>query len=112
MAQIDLKLLTKGEVFMLSGAPRGVAARELFKLDQLEQTDEAISICAPEDLDTVTPSFVQGFLAKSVVNLGAERFKSRFDLSGLPEYLAKDFLVGIERLLMRDSNHHPNVLTQ
>lgn len=112
MAQIDLEKLTKGEVFMLSGAPRGVAARELFRLDEIEQGNETISISAPDDLDTVTPSFVQGFLAKSVVNLGAERFKSRFDLSALPEELVKDFRVGIERLLMRASDHHPNILTQ
>lgn len=96
---------------MLTGAPRGVKAREEFGLDDLELTSEIISFVAPIDLDTVTPSFVQGFLARSVQNLGVDRFNSLFDLSTLPEHLIRDFKVGIERLLMRANGGHHSVLT-
>lgn len=113
MTKIDLLQLTNGEVFMLTGAPRGVQARVEFGLDDLElgDDDDVITFSAPADLDTITPSFVQGFLARSVQNLGVEKFSSKFDFSRLPEHLIRDFKVGIERLTMRANGNHHSVLS-
>lgn len=101
MATIDLTKLTKGEVRMLTGLPRGLSAREHFELDRLDQMGEPVVILAPDDLDTVTPSFVQGFLARSLMALGKDRFVEKFDLSKLDGLIASDFRIGMERLLRR-----------
>lgn len=103
MHTVDLALLTHNQVSMLTGHERGVQAREFYKLDELELSDEPLAISAPADLDTVTPSFVQGFLAKSVRNLGKERLYQKYDLNRLPGTLKEDFQIGVKRLLLRQS---------
>lgn len=99
MTAIDLIVLTRGEVRSLSGHDRGIAARTLFKLDQLDLEDEQVTVIAPENLDALTPSFVQGLFANSVRRLGRDKFYShyRFDL---PKYLMTDVELGIDRVLM------------
>ena len=103
MATVDLTMLTRGEVRMLTGLPRGLSARDHFELDRLDQLGEPIVIVAPEDLDTVTPSFVQGFLARSLITLGTGGFMAKFDLSKLDGLIAADFRIGMERLVRRKS---------
>lgn len=105
MAQLNLERLTKGEVRMLTGHARGVHARDLFHLDELDALTDVVSIIAPIGLDTVTPSFVQGLLAKSLQTLGPDRFKHKYDLSALPSIIQQDFLVGMDRLLRRPNIH-------
>ena len=102
MPEIDLSLLTKDKVTMLTGHPRGLSARELYNLDQLDSSIDAVSIVAPEGLDTITPSFVQGFLAGSLRAIGVERLRKKYDLSHLPSFLQDDFETGIQRLLLHD----------
>jgi hypothetical protein len=82
MAQmIDLEVLTgNGRVENLSGRLRGLAARELFKIDDLDQSDDVVEVHVPDYVYSLTPSFFQGLFGKSVHALGdnPERFKSRF----------------------------------
>ena len=109
MATVDLARLTKNEVSMLTGHERGVQARLLFSLDSLEADDDVVQIVAPTNLDTITPSFVQGFLARSISRLGRERLLTKYDFSTLPAVLREDFVTGIERLTMharRSSSVH------
>lgn len=110
MATVNLRDLTRGEVRMLTGRPRGVSARELYKLDELDSKDEIVVIVAPDDLDTVTPSFVQGFLGRSLALRGAASFMKKFDLSRLDSLLAEDFRVGMERLIYRKAAEQPEGL--
>jgi predicted subunit of tRNA(5-methylaminomethyl-2-thiouridylate) methyltransferase len=100
MANIDLGRLTRGEVRMLTGHPRGLAAREFFELDTLFNSG-VVSIVAPDEIDTITPSFLQGFLARSIDQLGSDVFVQRVQLGKLPSHLRKDFETGIRRLLLR-----------
>jgi len=102
MSNIDLLTLTKGEVRSLSGHDRGLAARNLFQLDKLDEEGGDIVVRAPADLDALTPSFVQGLFASSINRLGAEEFFKhyKFDLS---PHLRTDIELGINRLLMKRS---------
>jgi hypothetical protein len=100
MVTVDLARLTKDEVSMLTGHERGVQARALFSLDSLEAQDDVVRIVAPTSLDTITPSFVQGFLARSISELGRDQLLSKYDFSTLPAALREDFVTGIERLTM------------
>lgn len=101
--EIDLTALTKDRVRMLSGHDRGSEARKFFDIDRLEAEDDEIVIVAPDSLDAVTPSFVQGLFAQSkTLPFGRDGFlrKYRFNTS---EFVKEDILVGIDRLLMKRS---------
>ena len=100
---MDLRLetLTKGQVRNLSGHERGVAARALFELDRLDQSDEEVRVFVPDDLDAITTSFFQGCFASSVNGLGGrEKFLSKY------HFIADDFILsqinrGINAVLHR-----------
>jgi hypothetical protein len=98
MATVDLTALTKNKVAMLTGHERGLQARIFFALDDLEEKQETLQVVAPANLDTITPSFVQGLLAGSVRRFGVEKLAKKYDFSLLPEALRQDFKMGIERL--------------
>jgi hypothetical protein len=87
MAEINFNELTRGEVASLAGHERGLEARRHFRLDELDRLSDAIRVVAPQNLDALTPSFVQGLFATSVHLLGdqffsiiALRFHRRFCL--------------------------------
>lgn len=98
MPKVDLAELTKKKARMLTGHMRGLESRLHFRLDDLENSDERIVITAPDDLEAITPSFVQGFLAATVTKFGAPAISLYYDFSALPELLRQDFELGIERL--------------
>lgn len=100
MPVIDLEVLTRGEVSSLSGHDRGLAARQLFKLDELDGLDETVDVVAPSSLDAITPSFVQGMFARSAHTLGKDRLFAHFNFK-LPPHLLTDVQLGIQRALMR-----------
>jgi hypothetical protein len=98
MPNVDLTELTKKKVRMLTGHVRGVESRNHFKLDELEQNDKVIVITAPDDLEAITPSFVQGFFAATITKLGEGAITKHYDFTALPLVLQQDFQMGIERL--------------
>lgn len=100
MHLVDFSLLTKDEVVMLSGEPRGVAAREEFLPSSISD-DQEIKVVAPEDLVTITPSFVQGFFSQRMDAVGLEAFEKNLDMSSLPVHLQKDIRDGLDKLRYR-----------
>ena len=101
MTQIDLGKLTSEKSKVLAGHLRGVAARELYELDQLEAAGERIAVLAPKYLETISPSFVQGFLGDTVAHAKPDEVERMFDFSSLPPFLRDDFRIGLERLFLR-----------
>lgn len=67
--KVDLTKLTQGKVRNLAGHDRGLSARELFNLDELDAQPEFIEIFLPDDFRSVSPSFFEGMFAKSVAAL-------------------------------------------
>jgi hypothetical protein len=100
MPQIDLERLTKNEVSSLSGHPRGLAARDLFDLDKLDHSLEPVIVTAPASLVAITPSFIQGMFARSVHQLGEDRFYKQYNFN-FPSHLMTDVRLGIQRSMMR-----------
>lgn len=79
---IQMIELTKGEVRNLAGHERGLAAREKFKLKDLDRSDASVPVIFPADFRQVSSSFFQGMFAESVQKLGSlARFMDhyRFD---------------------------------
>ncbi|MEM9087081.1 MAG: hypothetical protein AAGB23_14260 [Pseudomonadota bacterium] len=70
---IDLEALTKGKVHNLSGHERGLAARALFSLDELDVASEPIEIHVPDYVYGISPSFVQGFLSSSLQSFDSNK---------------------------------------
>jgi hypothetical protein len=70
---IDLDVLTQGKVHNLSGHERGLAARRLFNLDQLDRQADLVEIRVPDHIYGVSPSFLQGLFSGSVQALGHSR---------------------------------------
>jgi len=98
--QIDLSELVGQDGVVLAGMERGTAARTLFTLDELDATLDNVVITAPESLEAISTSFVQGFLAGSLKTLGEAqlRRKYRFELN---DVLKEDITDGLKRLLMK-----------
>jgi hypothetical protein len=99
MASLDLGRLTRGEVTSLIGHERGLSARELFKLDELDRESDPVSVIAPANLEALTPSFVQGLFASSVHFLGETVFYKHYVFE-LSKDLIEDIKVGVQRALM------------
>ena len=101
MQTIELEQLTKGEVHNLSGHDRGQAARNHFKLSELDGGRETVVIHVPADVYTITSSFFQGMFAESVKALGTrERFLERYQFDADPIVL-QQIEQGIRASLMK-----------
>lgn len=103
MRELDLQTLTDGSsVRNLSGYERGVAARVLFHLDELDREAEPVRVVVPREVYTLTPSFFQGMFSESVRALGGDRSAFlahyRFDASAV---VMRQIDRGIETSSMR-----------
>lgn len=64
----------------LAGHDRGIAARERFKLDDLDASEELVTVVVPEDIYLLSPSFIQGMFSESMQALGGrEGFFKHYD---------------------------------
>lgn len=99
--QIELVNFTDGKVRNLSGHERGLAAREFFSLDSLDDSEDMITVLVPEELDAIATSFFQGMFAASIQRLqGADGFRTHYRFSASPELL-EQIDRGIRRVTMR-----------
>lgn len=78
MAEIQLERLTQGRVRSLSGQERGFAARELFDVDALDGAAEPVIVRVPTNLDSISPSFLRGMFALSILTLGSAGFLNHY----------------------------------
>lgn len=97
MTTINLETLTKGEARNLTGQERGVAARQLFELEKLDQAGEIVEIIVPANLDAIATSFFQGMFANSVRRYGDAEFLKHYKFNARPEIMTQIFR-GIERV--------------
>jgi hypothetical protein len=105
MTKVDLKQLTRGEVAVLLGFDYGKRARDHFRLDELDQDTEPVELVLPEELDTIAPSFVQGFFGKSALRFGdKQRFYAHYLFRGWPEDMILQIDTGLSRALMDRSS--------
>lgn len=78
MAQIELTKLTRNTVRSLNGQERGVAAREFFGVDELDRAEEPVIVQVPNNLDSISPSFLRGMFALSIGTLGTAGFMNHY----------------------------------
>tara|TARA_R110000787_G_scaffold46102_2_gene112123 strand:- start:1283 stop:1603 length:321 start_codon:yes stop_codon:yes gene_type:complete len=87
MATIQLSELTKGDVRNLSGQERGLAAREAFKVDELDRDPNPVLVSVPAEVDTINPSFFRGMFAVSILSLGVVGFANHYIFDANPQVL-------------------------
>lgn len=98
---INLEDLTgEGRVQNLSGRLRGLAAREKFRINELDRSDGVVEVHVPDYVYSLTPSFFQGLFGQSVKALGgnALRFKSHFRFVA-PDVVMKQIDRGLSAIL-------------
>ena len=78
MAEIELSELTLDRVRSLNGQERGVAARNHFHVDMLDQSNDPVIVRVPRNLDSISPSFLRGMFALSIASLGVTGFLNHY----------------------------------
>lgn len=98
VATINLnETMGAGRVHNLAGRERGVAVRERYELDRLDATDGEVVIHIPDQLYSVSDSFILGMLAPSVLALGGlDAFLDKYRFEGEEETL-RHVMRGLER---------------
>lgn len=100
MKVLDLKKLTDGQVGVLFGYDLGTRSRKYFNLDDLDG-GEVVSVELPAELESIAPSFVQGFFGLSILKFGSrDRFYSHYKFDGWPSELLTQIDTGLARALM------------
>ena len=101
MPMLDLSRMLESGVDVLLGYDYGVRARRELGLDDLDHSAEPVVVPFPEHLDTIAPSFAQGFFGKSVLaHDGRDGFYRAYDFSDWPEDLQLQIDAGVARVLM------------
>ena len=101
MTEIRFSELTEdGKVRNLVGHERGEAAREKWRLDELDRSDETVEVHIPRDLLTLSSSFFQGMFAQSVKKHGDEGFRKMYHFDASPIIL-QQVADGIRDSLMK-----------
>ncbi len=81
-----------GEVFNLSGMERGRAFRQLVRLDELDMTDEEVTVKIPPSIYAVTDSYVLGLFSPSVKRLGSlDAFRRKYRFEASPDQMKQIF---------------------
>ena len=97
MREIDLSLYTKsGKVRNLSGKDRGLAAREEFGMDDLDQSDDQVVIRIPDYVYAISTSFFCGMFSQSYNVLGPDGFRRKY-VFRTHEDLGRQIDQGLER---------------
>lgn len=87
---IDIAELTQGKVLNLAGHDRGLKARELYHVSELDRSNEPVEVMFPTNFRQVSSSFFQGMFAESVHRLGTlERFFDHYRFNAPPHVRAK-----------------------
>lgn len=101
---IDLKEFRTQGAKVFTTRPRGVAVRNLSKIDVIEPLFDKIVISIPEDIASINPSFLEEFLVNVVTKLGSDKFFSKFKFDNPGRYkMQTDLVEAVDRILREES---------
>jgi len=88
---------------LFTGRDRGIEVRKKSKINEIEKSAAHIRLLIPEDIGSVNPSFLEGFLLDVVIKLGADRFMEKFEVVNTGHYQVKEDLEeAVDRILCAD----------
>ncbi len=109
MKRIELSKFVGDDIRVLIGHERGIAVRNAFGMDALDQDPEVVQIAVPSTLRTLTPSFVQGLVAESIHRLGEKGFYDHYQFDA-EAHVIGDIRAGVDRVLTNEARHYQKIL--
>ena len=89
---------------VFTGRDRGINVRKKSKINDLEKSNDKVSIIIPEDIGSINPSFLEEFLLDVVTRLKADRFFAKFEFINKGRYKIKDDLdEAVDRILRTET---------
>ncbi len=97
---IKLQAYRKPKSKMYSGRDHGIEVRNKLKLDEKDRDEKKYTIYIPNDTLAINSSFFGGLFSDSVIFLGKEKFKEKYNFLGengetLKKTLVNDIEEGI-----------------
>jgi hypothetical protein len=90
---------TKGAK-IFTGRDRGEYVRDKSKIDEIERSNEQITIVIPDNLYSINPSFFEELFVNVVTKLGKEKFYNKFIFKNDGKYnYEKPLREAVERIL-------------
>ncbi len=98
---IDLKDCTaEGTILNLSGKEKGEDARNLFHIDELDKSEQDVTVVIPNSLHGISSSFFLGLFSKSVRKYGSiDNFFQKYKFDA-PPTLLRQIESGVRHSLM------------
>lgn len=92
-----IKGSVKSKVF--TGRDRGQLVRERSKIDEIFDGKEVVKLIIPDDIFSITPSFLEEFVENIVKNYGKDIVLSKLDLAGNQYDITEPLQEAIDRIL-------------
>lgn len=102
MFRLNLDKYRDRGVRTLSGRDRGEAVRKLASLDDLDSSEESVTVEIPEDVFSVHASFLLGLFGPSVRRLGLAGFYCKYKFPNLRTH-RRNLEEAVTRALMHSS---------
>ena len=96
MITIDLQQYRNLNSKILSGRHFGMQVRKKMKLDEIDKTEEQVTIIIPDDIWSLNSSYFIGVFEKSVNYLGEENFRNKYVFQCSNNYILENIEQGIE----------------
>lgn len=89
---------------VFTGRDRGSEVRSSSSIDNIVSQFEKIVLRIPAEIRSINPSFLEEFLHNVVIELGKEKFKSKFEIENPGRYKVEDDLnMAIDRILREEN---------
>lgn len=101
-AKIDLRKHLFQNALIFTGRDRGKQVRTVSKINELEAINDSIIVVIPNNIITISPSFLEEFFYNVVTKLGKDAFKSKFTFENPGDYkIEKNLDTAIKRILRK-----------
>jgi len=103
-ATINLEVYRTPGSRVFTGRDRGKEVRQQSKIDEIEAVNSKVIIVIPDNIGSITPSFLEEFLVNVVNKLKPELFFRKFDFQNNGRYkIQSDLQEAVERILREEN---------
>ena len=99
MIRIDLQQYRVQNSKILFGRDFGAQVRNKLKLDEIDKTEEQVTIIIPNDIWSLNSSYFIGMFEKSILLLGEEKFRKKYLFQCSNNYILENINQGIDDIL-------------
>lgn len=100
MITINLQQYRNPNSRILCGKTFGIQVRKKMKLDDIDKTEEQVTITIPDDIWSLNPSYFIGVFEKSIHYLGEENFRKKYLFQCSNDFIKENIEQEIEDILL------------